>query len=243
MADDLGDDDYFLQEEVPTAIVETTERKPKAKKNTKKGKGLPKRAVGTYSDLLTTVRVHYKKSKSQYEFDALLSIFTSNLAASSPSKSSIPLDEYLNQLVPSQQWSKHADLSAAPVVLIVAQSALRCIELGKVLKGSSSSKLFTFHYLFAKHKKLDEQVEHLRKPTTLFNVIIGTPKRLDDVFERNVLNLKRLKFVLVDWNYENIKQQRLTDLNQLKSELCHLLCEQNSLYKRFAKEKAKIGLF
>ncbi|CAF2514960.1 unnamed protein product [Rotaria sp. Silwood2] len=241
MADDLGDDDYYLQEEIPPENNDTTDKTVKTKK--KKQKVLPKRPLGTYSDLITTIRIHYKKSKSQYELDELLSIFNSSISASSPSTSTISLDEYLNELVLINKWSKQADLSSAPVVLIIAQSALRCIELGKILKNSSSSKFFTFHYLFAKHKKLSDQIELLKKSTTLFNIIIGTPKRIDDILDANVINLKRLKFVLIDWNYQNIKQQRLIDLNQLKIELCHLLCEQNVLYKRFFKEKTKIGLF
>ncbi|CAF2451688.1 unnamed protein product [Rotaria sp. Silwood2] len=241
MADDLGDDDYYLQEEIPPENNDTTDKTVKTKK--KKQKVLPKRPLGTYSDLITTIRIHYKKSKSQYELDELLSIFNSSISASSPSTSTISLDEYLNELVLINKWSKQADLSSAPVVLIIAQSALRCIELGKILKNSSSSKFFTFHYLFAKHKKLSDQIELLKKSTTLFNIIIGTPKRIDDILDVNVINLKRLKFVLIDWNYQNIKQQRLIDLNQLKIELCHLLCEQNVLYKRFFKEKTKIGLF
>ncbi|CAF2749435.1 unnamed protein product [Rotaria sp. Silwood2] len=241
MADDLGDDDYYLQEEIPPENNDITDKTVKTKK--KKQKVLPKRPLGTYSDLITTIRIHYKKSKSQYELDELLSIFNSSISASSPSTSTISLDEYLNELVLINKWSKQADLSSAPVVLIIAQSALRCIELGKILKNSSSSKFFTFHYLFAKHKKLSDQIELLKKSTTLFNIIIGTPKRIDDILDVNVINLKRLKFVLIDWNYQNIKQQRLIDLNQLKIELCHLLCEQNVLYKRFFKEKTKIGLF
>lgn len=241
MADDLGDDDYYLQEEVQPEKNDITDTKVKPKKN--KQKLQLKRAIGTYSDLVSTVRIHYKKSKSEYELEELLSIFNSTISASSPSTSSISLDEYLIELIPKTKWSKQADLSSAPVVLIIAQSALRCIELGKILKNSSSSKLLTFHYLFAKHKKVSEQVEILKKPTTLFNVIIGTPKRIDDIFDEKVINLKRLKYVLIDWNYQNIKQQRLIDLNQLKTELCHLLCEQKLLFKRFFKEKAKIGLF
>jgi len=83
----------------------------------------------------------------------------------------------------------------------------------------------------------------LKKPNTLFNIIIGTPKRIDDILAEKVVNFKRLKFVLIDWNYANVKQQRLIDLNQLKSELCHLLCEQKVLSKRFFNEKTRIGLF
>ena len=237
MADDLADDDYYLQEEIPSE-TKTTTTKQKSKKN------VVKRARGTYGELLSTFRIFYKKSKSQYEVDELLSKFTANLAAASPSSPAIGLDQYLNELVSAKQWAKHADLPSAPVVLIVAQSALRCIELGKVLKNSSAAaKSFSFHFLFAKHKKLTEQVEHLRQAKTCFNLIIGTPKRLDDVLESEVINLKRLKFVLIDWNYENVKHQRLIDLNQLKCELCHLLCEKKSFAKRFAKEKSQLGLF
>ena len=242
MADDLNDDDYYLQEEVgPQEMEEPTEKKVKTKKNQKSS--TIKRAVGTYSDLVSTIRIHYKKTKSQYELDEVISIFNSSISAPEPSSIQLRLDEYLNELIPTSKWSKQSELSSAPVVLIIAQSALRCIELGKILKNSSSTKLFTFHYLFAKHKKLSEQIELLNEPTALFNIIIGTPKRVDDILDGKCLNMKRLKFVLIDWNYQNIKQQRLIDLNQLKTELCHLLCEQKVLFKRFFKEKTQIGLF
>lgn len=238
MADNLDDDDYYLQEDIPMESEEPMEKKGKTKKN--RSKGIVKRPIGTYSDLVNIIRVHYKKSKSEYELNELLSIFQSSLSASTSSTS---LDEYLLQLIPPAKWSKLNELSSAPVLLIIAQSALRCIELGKILKNSSSSKQFSFHYLFAKHKKLSEQIELLEKATTKFNVIIGTPKRIDDIFEKNIVNFKRLKLVVIDWNYQNIKQQRLIDLNQLKGELCHLLCEEKHLVKRFFKEKTRIGIF
>lgn len=66
---------------------------------------------------------------------------------------------------------------------------------------------------------------------------------MDDVLAGQGLNLKRLKFVLIDWNYQNVKQQRLIDLNQLKGELCHLLCEEKRLFKRFFQEKTRLGVF
>lgn len=241
MADDLGDDDYYLQEDLPMENEDVIDKQVKTKKN--KTKPVVKRPMGTFDDLVTTIRIHYKKSKSEYELEELLSIFQSSISAESPSTSKISLDEYLLQSIPKSKWSKQVDLPSAPVVLIIAQSALRCIELGKILKNSPSSKQFPFHYLFAKHKKLSEQIEFLEKPTTQFNIIIGTPKRVDDIFERNVLNLKRLKLVVVDWNYQNIKQQRLIDLQQLKSELCHLLCEEKFLVKRFFREKTRLGIF
>ena len=88
MADDLGDDDYYLQEEIQPETTDLTDQKVKTKKN--KQKLVPKRPVGTYSDLITTVRVHYKKNKSQYELDELLSIFNGPISAPPPSSSKIP---------------------------------------------------------------------------------------------------------------------------------------------------------
>ncbi len=70
MADDLGDNDYYLQEEISPENNEVTEKKVKTKKN--KEKSQLKRTVGTYSDLVTTIRVHYKKSKSEYKLKELL---------------------------------------------------------------------------------------------------------------------------------------------------------------------------
>ena len=242
MADDLGDDDYFLDEVKETKTIENFESIKEDKKPNKKKSPL-KRSFGNYSDLINTFRVHYKKSKSEFELDEIMSKFSSKTSAPSPSRSSLPLNEYLNELVPETQWLKKSELKSAPIVLIVAQSALRCIELGKLLKNSSSSKLMTFHYLFAKHKKLSEQIDHLRQKKTFFNIIIGTPKRIDDILDDDVIDFKRFKYVLIDWNYQNIKQQRLVDLNQLKTELCHLLCEQKFLSKRFLKEKTQLGLF
>lgn len=128
-------------------------------------------------------------------------------------------------------------------MIIVAQSALRCIELGKIVKNSSSSTFLTFYYLFAKHKKLADEIEHFRQEKSRMNLIIGTPKRIDDLIQSGSMKFKRLKFIVIDWNYENVKKQRLIDLNQLKCELCSLLCETSSLSKRFSKEKTRLALF
>ena len=241
MADDLDDDDYYLQQEIVPESNDLNEKKVEKKKT--KQKKLSKKPIGTYSDLISIIRTHYKKSKSQYELSEILSIFNSSISASCPSISTILINQYLNELISFDEWIKKADLSSAPIVIIIAQSALRCIELGKMLKNSSSSKLLTSYYLFAKHKKLSQQIEYLNKSTTIFNIIIGTPKRINDILDRSLINCKRLKFILIDWNYRNIKQQRLIDLNQLKIELCHLLCEQKILHKRFFKQKTKIGLY
>lgn len=241
MADLLDDDEHWLQEtidEQPEQVErsKTDEKTPAKKKNKEK-----KRKRASFSDLIDVFRVHFHKSKSQFEMDEILSNFPSTLDVS-PKKFD-GLESLLDEIVPTKFWTKNVELKSSPVVLIVCQSALRCIELGNSLKKSSAAGNFKFHYLFAKHKKLNDQIEFLRQGKSSFNIVFSTPKRLDDVLESKALNLKRLKFVFVDWNYENVKKQRLIDLKQLKEEICHLFCQQNSLKKRFHAEKTRIGLF
>lgn len=233
MADLLDDDEFYLEE--------TKEEKKVEKKKTKPTK--IRRSQGNFDDLLNVVKSFYQKTKSQFELEEILSKFSSQLAVDPPSNSSISLEKYLDEIVPKKFWSKNIEIRSAPVVLIVCQSALRCIELGKTLKTCSTSNLLTFYYLFAKHKKLADEIEYFRQEKSQMNLIIGTPKRIDDLIESRAMNLKRLKFVLIDWNYENMKKQRLIDLNQLKAEICSLLCEKSSLLKRFSKEKTRLALF
>lgn len=233
MADLLDDDEFYLEETKEEKKVEK-----KKKKSTK-----VRRSKGNFDDLIDVVKSFYQKTKSQFELEEILSKFSSQLAVDPPSNSSISLENYLNEIVPKKFWSKNIEIRSAPVVLIVCQSALRCLELGKTLKSSSTSNLLTFYYLFAKHKKLADEIEHFRQEKSQMNLIIGTPKRIDDLIESRTMNLKRLKFVLIDWNYENMKKQRLIDLNQLKAEICSLLCEKSLLLKRFSKEKTRLALF
>jgi len=155
-----------------------------------------------------------------------------------------------------KQMTKHNELCGAPILIIVASSAKRCIELGKDMKEWLSKqdesngetlknivpKKSQCQCLFAKHHKIDEQIKMLSKTSNL-NVIIGTPKRLDDLIEQKALNLKRLKYLCLDWNDENVKQQRLCDLQQIKQELLTLLTNDNSLRQKFKNKKAKICLF
>ena len=240
MADLLDDDEIYLEENVD---VDETNNEKEKKKTTKKKISEIRRKIGTFDDLINIFRVHYKKTKSEYELEEILSQFSSKLSVDSPSNLSISLEKYLDEIVSKKFWAKNIDIPSAPVVMIVAQSALRCIELGKIVKNSSSSTFLTFYYLFAKHKKLADEIEHFRQEKSRMNLIIGTPKRIDDLIQSGSINLKRLKFIFIDWNYENVKKQRLIDLNQLKCELCSLLCEKSSLLKRFSKEKTRLALF
>jgi len=200
-------------------------------------------SYGTHSDLVQLISDYFKTKKSKLELDEILQCFSCPSHDNRNSKQTI--QEYWQTILPESKWEKlsekNSELFGAPIVIIISSSAVRCIEIGKELKQLTTKA--KFQYLFAKHRKLNEQILMLQK--TQLNVIIGTPKRIEDVMnQRNgALNLKRLKYLFIDWNYANIKEQRLIDIQQLKQELINLLCsEQSLLRQKFLKNKTKICL-
>uniref|UniRef100_A0A3Q3X566 Cms1 ribosomal small subunit homolog n=1 Tax=Mola mola TaxID=94237 RepID=A0A3Q3X566_MOLML len=141
------------------------------------------------------------------------------------------LSSYLKHVCP--KWSKiqkqHAEKSSV-VLLIVCSSALRTIELIKQLttfKGAAKAIK-----LFAKHIKIEEQMKLLQKTVT--HIGVGTPGRISALIEKEGLNLRALRYLVLDWNWRDQKLRTMVDIPELlESGILHG-CKEN---------KVKIGLF
>lgn len=107
-----------------------------------------------------------------------------------------------------------------PTILIICMSAIRATEIIKSislkLHGCKIAKLF------AKHIKLNEQVELLSKD--YYPIAIGTPKRLSQLIEAKALYLNKTKLILVDIS-QDIKKFNILTLNDVKVEFYKLLDE------------------
>lgn len=64
----------------------------------------------------------------------------------------------------------------APTALVITSAALRAADLARVLRDMKGTKGGDVAKLFAKHFKLEEHAEYLRR--TLVGVGVGTPGRL-----------------------------------------------------------------
>ncbi|KAM3862312.1 protein CMSS1 [Diretmus argenteus] len=148
------------------------------------------------------------------------------------------LSSYLKEICP--KWAKlqkqHTEKGSV-VLLIVCSSALRTIELIKQLtmfKGEA--KVLK---LFAKHIKVEEQVKLLQKGITQIGV--GTPGRLCALIEKEGLNLRALRYVVLDWNWRDQKLRRMVDIPEVKVDLLKLL--DAGVLNGCREGKVKIGLF
>ncbi|XP_071334485.1 protein CMSS1 isoform X2 [Trachinotus anak] len=148
------------------------------------------------------------------------------------------LSSYLKQVCP--KWAKiqkqHTENSSV-VLLIVCSSALRTIELIKQLttfKGEAKAVK-----LFAKHIKIEEQVKLLQKGVT--HIGVGTPGRISALIEREGLNLKALRYLVLDWNWRDQKLRRMVDIPEIKLDFMKML--ESGILNGCKEDKVKIGLF
>lgn len=106
----------------------------------------------------------------------------------------------------------------SPVLLIICSSAIRATQIIK----SISSKLIKCKIakLFAKHFKVEEQMEMLSKE--YYPIALGTPNRVNKLIELGALSLKRTAMVLVDVTPDS-KQFNILTLNEVKTDFYRLL--------------------
>ncbi|CAI5512871.1 unnamed protein product [Closterium sp. Naga37s-1] len=83
--------------------------------------------------------------------------------------------------------------AGSPVVLIVSASAVRCVDLLRACKGVGRGCRVA--KLFAKHLKVEEQVEMLKGPV---HIAAGTPNRLLKLLSSGALRLACLRVVVLD---------------------------------------------
>jgi hypothetical protein len=73
-----------------------------------------------------------------------------------------------------------------PFMIVLCSSAVRCIELQKLIDGkcelSKNGKL-RWIYAFAKHKKLNEQIQLVKNLKHEVNVVYATPQRLGQLVQ------------------------------------------------------------
>ena len=80
----------------------------------------------------------------------------------------------------------------SPLVIVVSPGAVRSVEIMKSLSKFAQCKIAK---LFAKHFKLEDQVEMLRE---YHPVAVGTPHRLNKLIDIGALSLTNTRVVLID---------------------------------------------
>ncbi|XP_051259809.1 protein CMSS1 isoform X1 [Dicentrarchus labrax] len=190
---------------------------------------------GCSADLQNLVTQYFSDKRSVIEQEELKLLDSCFLSSNDLTHT---LSSYLKQVCP--KWAKiqkqHTEMSSV-VLLIVCSSALRTIELIKQLTafkgGAKAIKLF------AKHIKIEEQVKLLQKGVT--HIGVGTPGRINALIEKEGLNLKALRYMVLDWNWRDQKLRRMVDIPEVKLDFMKLL--ESGVLNGCKEDKVKIGLF
>lgn len=158
--------------------------------------------------------------------------------------SNLPMEEQFN----AKFGDKLEDLLAksgsssrqSPFIVIVASSAVRCIEIQKKLDLTNEmirNKKVRWIHAFAKHKKLKEQVEFVKNTKTPIHLVYATPQRLSQLVEANALKIDSLKYIVIDYSFRDVKQKRFIDMPEMREEFIKFCF--NSLLK-LNKEKTQV---
>ena len=115
----------------------------------------------------------------------------------------IAMPSYKKKLVAAATTTSEED-RGSPVVLVICASAHRSTDIINSISQGLKCKIAK---LFAKHFKVEEQVDVLSKQT--FPVAVGTPNRLAKLVELGALSLSRTQLILVD---DFVDEKKLTIL-------------------------------
>jgi hypothetical protein len=108
------------------------------------------------------------------------------------------------------RYDKSDENNGSPVVLIICSSAIRATQ---VISSLSKTIKCRIAKLFAKHFKLQDQIEILSKQQ--FTVAVGTPNRLLKLAEYGALKLHQLRAVIIDMHKDekNFSVLSMPDVN------------------------------
>ncbi|PIK42214.1 hypothetical protein BSL78_20926 [Apostichopus japonicus] len=254
---DTLDDEWWIDSKPSSEEVEEEEQPPdlkelkrgsqsleeesKPKKKRKRPKITEKLAKredkpATLEDLHTWLEKSGKGTLSTVEQDDMYLKGSSLLEGN---KTKLKISEYLSSVI--LNWKsvvKEAGSKKSCKLIIVTSSGKRAVELNRD-SASFRGKCSTAK-LFAKHLKLKDQTKLLASKNVDFAV--GTPNRIGALISQGALDTTETRFLILDWNWRDVKFRRMVDMPELEKDLFSLLKE-HFIGALKSDEKMKIGLF
>jgi hypothetical protein len=149
----------------------------------------------------------------------------------------------------------------APTALVITSAALRAADIARVLRDMKGTKGGDVAKLFAKHFKLEEHAEYLRR--TLVGAGVGTPGRLGRLLSEtgmlfyapsllvfvltkarpDAISLKALTHIILDVTFRDIKNRTLLDIPETRDPLYKLVLANDGIRSAIASGKIKVVLF
>jgi protein CMS1 len=134
--------------------------------------------------------------------------------------------------------------SGAPTLLFLTGAALRVADVTRVLKNKTlqGEKGAGVAKLFAKHVKLEEHVELLKK--TKIGTAVGTPGRVGKLLcDTDALSVSALTHVMVDVSFHDAKNRCLLDIPETRDDIFKTVLGAPLVLERLKAGKLHIVLF
>lgn len=140
-----------------------------------------------------------------------------------------------------QQKSKS---DGSPTLLFLVGAALRATDAARVLKDKHlrGEKGGDVAKLFARHFKLEEHVQYLKR--TKIGAAAGTPGRIGKLLnETEALRTDQLTHVVLDITHKDAKKRGLLDIPETREEVFKLVLGCPKVAERIKQGKLKVVLF
>ncbi|XP_071801143.1 protein CMSS1-like [Asterias amurensis] len=212
-------------------------RRTKQKISEYLSKSTPKPA--TPKEVLTKMDGYFKQKLSPLELEDLQLAESDFLEHNA---SSLPLSSYLETAVP--RWGRDLEAKRPKetktcLLLVISSSARRAVDVNRDANDFKGKQCVSAK-LFSKHMKIQEQTSFLAKNRTQFAV--GTPNRIAALLQQEALNLSGTRYVVLDWNWRDVKFRRMCDIPELRADLFGLF-EKYIIPQAKNGHKLKIGIF
>jgi protein CMS1 len=164
--------------------------------------------------------------------------------AHTETRTSDQLPKFLEQFAGERRSKKGSKLlnapeaKSSPHTLVVAGGGQRAADVARALRKFQTKDCMVAK-LFAKHIKLKEAVETVKK--SRMGMGVGTPQRIIDLLEDGALKTDCIERIVIDASHIDTKKRGILDMKETQVPLVTLLTRAD-LKERFGTGEGKIEL-
>ncbi|KAH7107448.1 U3-containing 90S pre-ribosomal complex subunit-domain containing protein [Auriculariales sp. MPI-PUGE-AT-0066] len=154
------------------------------------------------------------------------------------------LKEFIETATPTlrTRLGQKSKREGAPTLIVITLAAMRGADVVRALRDLRTEKSGQVAKLFAKHFKVNEHVQYLRK--TKIVAAVGTPGRLGKLLEADdCLSLDALSHIIIDFTYQDSKKRTIFDIPETRQELFKTVFANDRLKRALQSGKVKLVLF
>lgn len=126
----------------------------------------------------------------------------------------------------------------SPHTLVITSAGMRAADIARSLRIFQTKDAMVAK-LFAKHIKLGEAIDYVKK--TRMGVGVGTPSRIIDLLDSGSLSSSSLKQVVIDCSHIDLKKRGIFDMRETQQPLMTLL-NRSELKSRYGNVIGKVRL-